>query len=340
MELNPLAQTELDSFVSGQEHPQFLQSWGWGEFQSRLAGQKNVGRQVWRFGIKENDEIIASASIIETPLGFKKSYLYCPRGPIIKTDSPEERKIEALKLILSKARDLTIQTKNAEEIFLRLEPTFNIESSKLNLRSTKSIQPSNTLILNLSKITEELFNSFHPKTRYNIKLAEKHGIKIKKLDKVRFDDCWDLFLQTGERGQFGLHPKNYYQKMLKLKEVELWVAETAENAIIAANLMVFYGNTATYLHGASNYQNRNLMAPHLLQWINIQEAKNRGCKYYDFHGIAPESIPNHPWSGVTRFKKGFGGQIVNYPGTYDFIYESGWYKIYQVLRKINRVVKT
>jgi lipid II:glycine glycyltransferase (peptidoglycan interpeptide bridge formation enzyme) len=127
--------------------------------------------------------------------------------------------------------------------------------------------------------------------------------------------------------------------MLELPEVELWVAESLNNDIIAANLMVFYGDTATYLHGASNYAFRALMAPNLLQWNLIQEAKKRGFKYYDFHGIAPNENPKHPWAGVTRFKKGFGGEIANYPGTYDFIYETGWYKIYKLFRKINRLIK-
>ena len=211
---------------------------------------------------------------------------------------------------------------------------------------TKSIQPADTLILNLNHATQELLNSFHPKTRYNIKLAEKHNVRVEKLDSARFEDCWNLFLKTGERDEFGLHAKSYYQKMLALPEVELWVARKENNAIIAANLMVFYGDTVTYLHGASDHNFRQIMAPSLLQWTLIQEAKTRGYAYYDFHGIAPENspadlagLPNHPWAGVTRFKKGFGGEVVNYPGTYDFIYQPGWYNIYSWLRKINGLIK-
>ncbi|MDP2586328.1 MAG: peptidoglycan bridge formation glycyltransferase FemA/FemB family protein [Candidatus Komeilibacteria bacterium] len=333
MELKLVSQQELDDFVASQEHAQFLQSWSWGEF------QKTLGREVWRFGIEENNEIIASATLIEMPLGWQKSYLYCPRGPIIKNGLLAEQKTEILKLILSKARDLTIQTKQGEEIFFRLEPTFPLPTSQIKLKSTKSIQPPDTLILDLQQSAEQLLADFHPKTRYNIKLAEKHGVKIEKLEAGQFDQCWPLFQQTGERDQFGLHPRGYYQKMLALDEVELWVARNAENAIIAANLMVFYGNTATYLHGASDYNFRQMMAPNLLQWMLINEAKNRGFINYDWHGIAPDDSVNHPWLGVTRFKKGFGGQAISYPGTYDFIYQPGWYQAYQWLRKINLLLK-
>ena len=43
--------------------------------------------------------------------------------------------------------------------------------------------------------------------------------------------------------------------------------------------------------------------------------------------------------GITRFKKSFSGKTVNYPGTYDFIYQPLSYKLYQILRKLNRLLK-
>ena len=75
------------------------------------------------------------------------------------------------------------------------------------------------------------------------------------------------------------------------------------------------------------------MAPYVLQWFEITRAKNDGFKYYDFWGIAPNDDPKHPWAGVTRFKKGFGGIIVEYGGTW----EKGvsWkYNLYRILRKL------
>jgi len=340
MELKLLTQTELDNFVSAQEHSQFLQSYAWNEFQSGLNGQKSLNRGVWSYGAVNNGRIIASANFINIKIGFYKSYLYCPRGPIIAKNLNTDEKNEIVKLFLSKSRDITIQTKKTEEIFFRFEINEPLPILKSdNMLITKPVQPADTLILNLQPGADELLKSFHPKTRYNIKLAEKYKVKIEKLDKNYFEECWNLFIKTGKRDEFHLHPKNYYQKMLELKEIELWVARNDKNDIIAANLMSFYGDTATYLHGASAYEHRQIMAPHLLQWTLIQEAKKRGFKYYDFHGIAPENQPNHPWAGVTRFKKSFSGKTVNYPGTYDFIYQPLSYKLYQILRKLNRLLK-
>ena len=102
-----------------------------------------------------------------------------------------------------------------------------------------------------------------------------------------------------------------------------------ERQIIAANLVNFYGDTATYLHGSSSSKNRQVMAPHLLQWEQIKEAKNRGMKYYDFWGFDEDK-----WPGVSRFKKGFGGEIVEYAGAYDLIWNKLWYQLYNLAKKI------
>jgi lipid II:glycine glycyltransferase (peptidoglycan interpeptide bridge formation enzyme) len=84
------------------------------------------------------------------------------------------------------------------------------------------------------------------------------------------------------------HPENYYRKMFEVIPgdiLKLYVAEY-ENKIIAANLVVFYGETCTYLHGASDDAFRNVMAPYLLQWLQIQDAKKAGCVRYDFGGVS------------------------------------------------------
>jgi len=342
MELKLIEQSDLDNFVASQTHSQILQSFAWGEF------QKTVGHQVWRFGIYDLKKIIASASIIQTKLNFNKSYLYCPRGPIFNDQLTDDQKTEALKLILSQARDLTIQTKQSEEIFFRFEPTDNFFSQRLigpgptfsqflNLvNPTKSIQPPDTLILDATKSADELLNAMHPKTRYNIRLAQKHNLQIK--ESIDFNLAWPIFQQTGKRDRFGLRGQNYYQTMLKtVPNIKLLIAQKDET-IIAANLIGYYGDTVTYLHGASTDDQRQVMAPYLLQWQAILQTKAQGYKYYDFHGIAPDNHPNHAWAGITRFKKGFGGQLVCYPGTYDFIYEANWYKLYKIFRKLNRII--
>jgi len=282
----------------------FLQSKEWLNFQSSL------GRKVWQI-----DGII----VIKHNLPFEKSYLYAPR---CNRGFLSETFLEKIKEI----------AKQENSIFLKIEPAEEagaIDLGKYGFVKAHNIQPIKTLILDISKPEQELLNQMHYKTRYNIKLAEKRvKAQISKLKSQNFNDFWKLIQETIKRGKFRSHPKEYYQKMLEIPGLELFVTEF-QNKIIAANIVVFYEKIAIYLHGASDYEQRNLMAPHLLQWEQIKEAKKRGCIEYDFWGIDEQK-----WPGVTRFKKGFGGREISYPGAYDLVFQPLWYKIYKIARKI------
>ena len=270
----------------------FLQSKEWMDF------QKALGRKVW-----EMDGI----NVVKHNLPFGKSYLYSPRcrGDFLK-------KIKEI-------------AKKENAIFFKIEP-LDFARGKPFKKST-NIQPRKTLILDITKSEEELLKQTHHKTRYNIRLAEKKGVLVKK-DKNKFADFWKLIQQTTKRDGFWPHPKEYYKKMIEISGVELFLA-IYKDEVIAANIVVFYKKTAIYLHGASDYKYRNLMAPHLLQWQQILEAKKQGCTEYDFWGINEKK-----WPGVTRFKKGFNGKEVIYPGAYDLIFQPMWYRVYKIARKI------
>ena len=150
------------------------------------------------------------------------------------------------------------------------------------------------------------------------------------------DAVWPLFEQTASRGQFRLHPKSYYQKMLASGVVFIATAKAGEQ-IVAANLMVDFDGTRTYLHGASGETHRNVMAPFLLHWELMRDAKRKGVEAYDWWGVAPEGAnESHPWNGITRFKLGFGGERLDSPGTFDFVARPLAYAVYRIVRAIRR----
>ena len=267
------------------------------------------------------------------PLGYQ--YYYSPRGPILPVEQLEKEKVlnEIFSTCLAKA-------KTEKLVFWRLEPNTEdflaiqeqAKKEKLVLKKTINLQPQKTLILDLTKDLEILTKELSQKTRYNIRLAEKKGVKIFQGSSEQFPDFWRLMKITGERDNFGIHGEKHYQNLVSNggENIQLWFAQFEEK-IIAAGIFCFAGEQAVYLHGASDNQFRNLMAPHLLQWEVIKEAKKRGCLYYDFYGI--DEIK---WPGVTRFKNGFGGEVLEYPGTYDLVFDSLYYSVYQKLRTVYR----
>jgi len=134
----------------------------------------------------------------------------------------------------------------------------------------------------------------------------------------------------------------YYKKQLTINgqrvKFLLFIAELEEK-VIAANIVVICGNRATYLHGATDNNERSLMAPHLLQWEQIEYAKSLGCVKYDFWGIVNEHTLDkrgESWEGFTRFKKGFGGYEVNYVGYFDYPLSILWHLLYRLVQKFRR----
>jgi len=292
----------------------FLQSKEWENF------QKELGKHAFR--LEKN-------LFIKNSLPFGKSYLYCPNGPDKVGDG-----------FIRKAKELA---KKENAIFIRIEPLEIKKTTNQKLKKSKSVQPPSTLMLDLTKSKEQLLTEMKPKTRYNIRLAEKKGVKIEvSTDPEKIEIFHKILSETTSRDQFRGHSKDYYKKMLKFfgeKGITKLYLAKYDGEYIAANIMCFFGNTADYLHGASSNKHREVMAPHLLQWQAITDAKKDSFKYYDFWGIAPDDSPKHKWAGVTRFKKGFGGEQIDYPGTFDVVISKWWYLIYKIMRFANRVLK-
>lgn len=290
----------------------FLQSWQWGEF------QESLGRKIWR--IESNN---SKGLVVRHNLPFKKNYLYCPRGPVGDND---------LKYFLEEIHKIAKQEKS---IFFKIESErdLNGDSPLWGLSpSSKQIQPNKTIILDLNKSKEGLLDQMHQKTRYNIRLAQKKGLIFEEVDNSELDIFLELLRETAKRDKFSIYPEEYYRKMQEISGRDGMIKMFSikyDNKIIAANLVCFFGKTAIYLHGASDYNYHNLMAPYLLQWETILKAKDKGFISYDFWGINEKK-----WPGVTRFKKGFNGQEINYSGAFDLIFNKTWYKMYNLVRKI------
>jgi len=208
------------------------------------------------------------------------------------------------------------------------------------------MQPREILVMDISKSEEDLLAQMKQKTRYNIKLAEKKGVKISVISEQGtvnnkyLGEFLRLVEITAKRDKITSHPESYYRKMFEIIPgdiLKLYVAEY-EGKIIAANLVLFFGRTATYMHGASDNEHRNLMAPYLLQWQQIVDAKKTGCGRYDFGGLKTGTDDNS-WQGITKFKQGFAPETktTKFPGCYDIILKPAKYNLYRALQKIKRI---
>src|SRR3989339_896966 len=157
-----------------------------------------------------------------------------------------------------------------------------------------------------------------------------------EIDNSKFKQFNELLKLTTDRQHITLFGEKYFKQLLSLPFVKLYLAKY-DGQYIAANIMIFWNHTATYLYGASDYKFRPVMAPYLLQWQAIKDAKDQNIWSYDFWGAAPQNITGHEekWFGFTKFKMGFSpeAEITEYLGTYEKIYNPTKLGIYRFLRK-------
>ncbi len=290
----------------------FLQSWEWGE------AKKQIGLSVDRVSGNE-----AKCQVISMPLPLNKQYGYIGRGPIGVSHEAERDMVTLLK----QDRD--------QDLFLRVDASRPVVG-----KPTGEVQPAHTLITHLKDSDEELLAAMHSKTRYNIRLAERKGVEI-ILDASNegFDAFMELTRATYKRHGIKAHPREHYEAIMDHLDGNndapmafMAIAKHGDD-VLAANMMIDWNGTRTYLHGASSDVKKNLMAPYLLHWKLLQHAKHKGLHAYDWWGIAPEGVKNHPWQGVTRFKKGFGGEVVQMPSTVDVVVNPFWYGLYKLAKR-------
>lgn len=297
----------------------FLQHPDW------LAFQVSLGKKAWRI----SDGFI-SASILRHDVRLGQNFLYVPYGPELNLDQSDG----GLKNQVWKfSRDLRALARYEKSMFVKLEPTHDMAIELLMRngmplkKSRHSIQPMHTMVMDLTQTEEQLLDQLHHKHRYNIGLAERRGVTIEESRDVEV--FWNMLQKTAEHDDFRTHNRLYYQKLFNAfsnpssaLRVKLYFAYHGGRPV-AGVLMMEHGRTVHYLHGASDRDQRALMAPHLLHWTLIKRYKQIGFQSYDFWGI-----DSRKWPGVTRFKLGFGGRVIEYPGSFDMVLKPFWRWLY------------
>ncbi|MFP4408073.1 MAG: lipid II:glycine glycyltransferase FemX [Spirochaetaceae bacterium] len=203
-------------------------------------------------------------------------------------------------------------------------PAMELEEAGL-VKAPTDVQPPDTVLLSLNRSEEQLLSEMKSKTRYNIRLAAKKGVRVELGDWKEDLDSWlELYRVTAERDRIAIHRPEYYRSLFGLAEAEdprelslsLYLAYH-EKELLAGIIVGRFREAAYYLYGASANEKRNLMPAYALQWRAIQDAREGGAGSYDLFGIPPAEEPAHPMHGLYRFKVGFGGSIVRRPGAWD-----------------------
>ncbi len=292
----------------------FLNSWAWGEF------RKTVGDKIYRKGIYINNNLVA-VFFISLIKARKGDFLLLSHNPLIK-----EHQDDLLLKILNETKKIA---KKEKASYLRIAPLWQEESlenkflDKNNfIKSCCSVYPEKSWQLVLNKNESQILSEMRKNTRYMIKKAEKNNsytiIQSQKTSDI--DIFYEIYKKTSLRNKFKPFSLNYIKKEFSIfsekNQAELFLAKQ-DNKYVAGAIIIFWQDIAFYHHGASMNNKSSMSASYLVQWQAIKKARERNCKEYNFWVISPNNDPQHRWAGLTFFKKGFGGQEVNYSKTRD-----------------------
>lgn len=333
---------EYEEFVSGHPRGEFMQSTRWQEVKSNWKWEAVVSRD------GEGRIVGACGVLIQKMPLFGTTFLYAPRGPVC--DIHDQQVLADLK----SGVDQLAKIYNAhlfkmdpdvaadDQEFLRLMDKMGF-ARFYGPDGFETIQARFNYRLYLQGRTEaELMAGFTQKTRYNIRVARKHGVEVRPVGPERLDDFMKIYQVTGARDGFNTRPKEYFQRMLSAlgPHCRLYMGFYEGQAICGAIATNYAGKTC-YVYGASDNAHRNVMPNYLMQMEMIRWAVETGCDVYDFQGISGDmENENGHMYGLYRFKRGFGGQVDELAGEFNYLYKPVTARLVDAAIKANEQLRT
>lgn len=322
-EIKTTEKTRFNKIVS-----HVIQSWEWGEFRQK------TGLQVIRLGQFEGNKLQSAYQFTLHPIPFLKQYVgYFPKGPM-----PNAAMIKAL-LKVGKEKNIA---------FIKLEPNVELtpksKSQLENLKqlglvnAKKSLFTKYNFVLDLTRTEQEILAAMHPKTRYNIKVAQKNGVQVyESTNDKDFEIYLKLYFETTKRQKYYGHTPHYHRlvwKSLKENKMARVLIGKYQNEPLVAWMLLNFQDTLYYPYGGSSTKHKQVMTSNLVAWEAIKLGRKMGLKTFDMWGaLGPNPDPADPWHGFHRFKAGYGARHVEYVGSFDLIINIGIYHTFNIAEK-------
>jgi peptidoglycan pentaglycine glycine transferase (the first glycine) len=332
--------TQWNDAMQGHFQRHILQSSAWAAFKNRIGWQAHF--LLW---YDETECLIGGANLLEKTsrvpvLPVSVKIMYCPRGPVIDWQATQ-----TIQAVLS---DLVAYARGQQAVYIKIDPEvfLSIENEERFAHhesgqfvsalmkkngwqvAKEQIQFKNTFWLSLQADEETLLANMKQKTRYNIRLAVKKGIKTRIATELDFHLLYRMYAETAQRDGFIIRSEAYYTDLWQLlykKKMAYGLIAEYEGEPLAGLVLFIYDQCAWYFYGMSTEKNRNFMPTYLLQWEAIRLAKQLGCTLYDLWGAPDELDESDSMYGVFRFKQGLGASLVSSIGAWDYVFKPFWY---------------
>ena len=257
MRLKEVSESEKITYSKLAQHP--LQSWEWGDFRN------SYGTKTYRLGHYNGNKLLATFELTSHPIP-KTGYviLVCFRSSV---PSPE---------VLREFQDFG---KAKSALCIKFEPNVNklvngIENKNFN-RSKKYLLSNGcalgraqfarySFIIDLGKKEDDIFTNFNSKTRYNVRLASKHGVKVVEDNSpAAWDAYWRLTQETTQRQHFYSHNLHYHRLLwehLKPAGMAHLLTATFHGEVLSTWMLFLFNDLLYYPYGAWSGKHKEVMA--------------------------------------------------------------------------------
>jgi peptidoglycan pentaglycine glycine transferase (the first glycine) len=315
-----------DRFLCATPGGHHLQSSLWGQVKSRLGWRAVRVTAVAEGRIRGGMQILLRRFPVVGPVG---SVGYVALGPLVDRDDPALH-----ELLLG---GLHRVSREHRVVFLVVQPSAQQDSIVGRLRADGFREaigpvqphPTATLLVDLSRDEQSLLAEMRKATRYNVRRAERIGVRIREGGDCDIETFHRLLTMTARRQRFSVPPEQYFRGLLRVMapggHAKVFLAEF-DGEPLAGALVIAFGDRVSLKRAAWSGEHRHLHPNELLQWSVMRWAKGQGYRYYDFEGI---DLPATTADGVridaaaagsvSAFKAGFGGVVALSPGAYQQI---------------------
>jgi lipid II:glycine glycyltransferase (peptidoglycan interpeptide bridge formation enzyme) len=345
--------TDWNSFVAASPYGDVLQCLEWGEV-------KKTDWQPLPIALEKNGTLCATALGLLRKIPYSdRNMLYISRGPIV--DWSDENLVRELFVKIGQ------EAQKHKVAFIKVDPALPVEDGSTPVarrvlgnigfvaspdaqNSFGGTQPRYNMKLDISAPLDEVMKTFHQKWRYNIRLGAKKGLVVQSdCSKDDLRTFHEIYKTTAARDGFTGYSLAYFEDLwdaLVPRNLAKLFLVRHEEKVLSGAISFLLPPQCWYVFGASSNEGRNLMPNHAMQWAMMQWAKENNCTTYDFRGVHDvRQDPNYAdfggdlqralmesSDGLVRFKAGFGAQLVEYIGEYDWPLDKKWYWLWTKAR--------
>ncbi len=331
------------SLASGFSGMNIYQTWHYGALHSR-----GPFRSVSRAAVFVNSciQVMAQLRIKTIPL-CNIGVAEIEWGPLWHSENPTQSEpalcafLEGLRIEYCDKRKLEVRLKPrstmAADGDARLIQILEDQGFHRNINVRQYL----TCILDLSCSLDVLRKNLHQKWRNQLNKAERSELTAEFGNSCEyFDRFYAIYRNMWAEKRFPTGVRvpiiQQLQKCLLPSERFLITLVRDGQEDVGATVCASIGNTVLYFLGATSpFLRRNCKPGYLLQWLNIQKAKEMGRRWYDAGGFNDDN------PDIARFKRRMNGTVVQYPGQFDIMPGQSLSRLYLLVessyRKIRRL---